>query len=251
VSLRDRITSPPRVRGTALGLLVVASLAVGLAAPTSGASVPGRQETARRKPAGTLMVIGDSLSRTFNDKPGSLRQGFWSMLAKEVGARPRLAAQGGAGFVKPGLTRCKGRTFAEQLARDVVRRRVVNADALIIEGGRNDTRTCHGRGFVDVTTEQLRAEVNAFMDQVEALRGGSDDCTIVITPWGPKGPDERRRITPVVHRAAKRHGFHFVDTVGLISGTNAADDGVHPTHSGNVALTDAILRHSFARACFY
>jgi lysophospholipase L1-like esterase len=204
---------------------------------------------ARRR--GSLLVLGDSLARIYNDKAGSRRQGFWSMVAHDVRAEPHVVAQGGSGFVKPGLSRCKGRTFLEQLARSSVRQRFTQAGAVIIEGGRNDTQVCTGHGhFADVSTAQLREAVDTFMDDVQSVRG-ADDCTIVVTPWGPKGVDQRARITPVVRRSAERHGFTFVDTVGLLNERTTIDDGVHPTHDGNVALSRAILDQSFARACFY
>ena len=196
----------------------------------------------------TLMVIGDSIARAYVDQPGSERQGFWSMLAREIDARPKMAAQGGAGFVKPGLSRCKGRTFTQQLARPKIRDLVSNAGVLIIEGGRNDTRTCHKRGFADVTTEQLRAAVDQFMSEAAALRAGSAGCTLVVVPWGPKGQKERTRITPVIKESARNHGLHFIDTHGVLNYENTSD-GVHPDLAGNVALTQQILRRGIARKC--
>lgn len=199
--------------------------------------------------SGMLMVIGDSLVRAYDDKPGSVRQGFWSMLAEEIDAQPKLAAQGGAGFVKPGLSRCRGRTFTQQLARPKIRELVASAGVLIIEGGRNDTRTCHRRGFADVSTEQLRAAVDEFMDEVAMLRAESDGCTLVVTPWGPKGEKQRSRITPVIRDSTRSHGFDFVGTNGVLNKENTSD-GVHPERTGNVALTREILRRGFARTCF-
>ena len=198
---------------------------------------------------GMLMVIGDSLVRAYDDKPGSVRQGFWSMIADEIDARPKLAAQGGAGFVKPGLNRCRGRTFTQQLARPKIRELVASAGVLIIEGGRNDTRTCHRRGFADVTTEQLRAAVDEFMDEVAVLRAESEGCTLVVTPWGPKGEEQRSRITPVIRESTRSHGFDFVGTTGVLNRENTSD-GVHPEREGNGALPREILRRGFARTCF-
>jgi len=202
-------------------------------------------------PKSTLMVLGDSLARIYNDKAGSPRQGFWSMVAREVGGAPHVVAQGGSGFVKPGLSRCKGRTFLEQLERPSVQQRFAQAGAVIIEGGRNDTQVCTGHGhFADVSTAELRTAVDEFMDEAQRLRG-EDDCTIVVTPWGPKGTDQRGRITPVIRRSAEQHGFTFVDTVGLLNERTTTEDGVHPTHAGNLNLKRAILDQSFVQACFY
>ena len=218
---------------------------------SAGLRVGGTSKVRPGDPDRSLMVIGDSLARAYGDQAGSPREGFWSMVAREVRAEPRVVAQGGSGFVKPGLSRCKGRNFLEQLSRPSVRERFAQAGAVIVEGGRNDTRVCTGHGhFSHVSTAELRRAVDAFMDEAQQLRG-KDDCTIVVTPWGPKGADERARITPVIRRSARRHGFTFVDTVGLLDERTTQADGVHPNRAGNRAVSDAILSDSFARACFY
>jgi lysophospholipase L1-like esterase len=235
-----------------MAALFVASPAMSVHSESAKPFVPSpvaQQSSLQADSKGMLMVIGDSIARAYDDEPGSVRQGFWSMLADEIDAQPKLAAQGGAGFVKPGLSRCKGKTFSEQLTRARIRHLVASAGAVIIEGGRNDTRTCHRRGFADVTTEQLRAAVDTFMDQVADLRAGSNGCTIVVTPWGPKGEKARSRITPVIRKAARSHGFDFIGTKGVLNQDNTID-GIHPQRAGNVALTQKILRRGFARTCF-
>ena len=234
-----------------MAALIVASPAISVSSESASSFEPPAPVQPRAVVAqseDTLMVIGDSIARAYVDEPGSERQGFWSMLAHEIDAKPRMAAQGGAGFVKPGLSRCKGRTFAQQLARPKIRDLVSNAGVLIIEGGRNDTRTCHKRGFADVTTEQLRAAVDRFMSDAAALRAGSVGCTLVVVPWGPKGQRERSRITPVIRESARNHGLDFIDTHGVLNDENTRD-GVHPDLAGNVALTQEILRRGIARKC--
>jgi lysophospholipase L1-like esterase len=245
--------SPVRAGGAVLlAATMVAGPAITL--PSESASQTGQRPVAQESTASveaeaTLMVIGDSIARAYDDKPGSVRQGFWSMIADEIQAQPKMAAQGGAGFVKPGLSRCKGRTFTQQLERPKIRNLVERAGVLIIEGGRNDTRTCHRRGFADVTTEQLEAAVDGFMNQVAALRAESEGCTLVVTPWGPKGQRQRSRITPVIREAARSHGFDFIGTTGVLNRQNTID-GIHPERAGNEALTREILRRGFARTCF-
>ena len=242
---------PVRVCSAAiLAALIVASPAIPVSSESANsvAPFPPQPEAMSAPSEDTLMVIGDSIARAYDNKPGSVRQGFWSMLANEIDAQPKMAAQGGAGFVKPGLSRCKGRTFTQQLARPKIRDLVANAGVLIIEGGRNDTRTCHKRGFADVTTEQLRAAVDGFMREAAALRAGSTGCTLVVVPWGPKGQEQRSRITPVIKKSAKDHGLAFIDTTGVLNIENTSD-GVHPDLAGNVALTQQILRRGIARKC--
>jgi hypothetical protein len=245
--------SPVRAGGVVvIAAMVVASPAITLPSDSATSTLPrsvAQKSTVEADADATLMVIGDSIARAYDDKPGSVRQGFWSMIADEIHAQPKMAAQGGAGFVKPGLSRCKGRTFTQQLERPKIRNLVERAGVLIIEGGRNDTRTCHRRGFADVTTEQLEAAVDGFMNQVAALRAEAQGCTLVVTPWGPKGQRQRSRITPVIREAARSHGFDFIGTTGVLNQDNTID-GIHPERAGNEALTREILRRGFARTCF-
>ena len=234
-----------------MAALIVASPAISTSSQSADSFAPAPAVQPRAMGAqseDTLMVIGDSIARAYVDQPGSERQGFWSMLAREIDAKPKMAAQGGAGFVKPGLSRCKGRTFTQQLARPKIRDLVASAGVVIIEGGRNDTRTCRKRGFADVTTDQLRAAVDEFMSEAAALRAGSTGCTLVVVPWGPKGQAQRERITPVIRKSARNHGLTFVDTTGVLNYENTSD-GVHPDLAGNVALTQEILRRGIARKC--
>ena len=250
-TVRGRWLSPLRVGGAAAVVALVMAAPVLDVEPRPAqelAPPPAAQPPEIDSQPTQLMVIGDSIARAYDNKPGSVRQGFWSMLADEIDAQPKMAAQGGAGFVKPGLSRCKGRTFTQQLARPKIRDLVANAGVLIIEGGRNDTRTCHRRGFADVTTEQLRAAVDEFMREAAALRAGSNGCTLVVVPWGPKGQEQRSRITPVIKKSAKDHGLAFIDTTGVLNIENTSD-GVHPDLAGNVALTQQILRRGIARKC--
>jgi hypothetical protein len=73
----------------------------------------------------------------------------------------------------------------------------------------------------------------------------------VVVPWGPSGlMDNRDRITDVVRKTAARHGFTFVETVGLLTEANTLEDGVHPNRTGNEDLTRAILDQSAAAGCF-
>ncbi len=223
---------------------------VSASAKHSGPTVARRDAQVSQRGANTLLVIGDSITSRFNDKRGAKNQGFWSILADSVGAKPKTYAQGGAGFVNPGLVRCKGYNFSQQVARPAVREMVIAAGALVIEGGRNDTRTCVKGGYADVSNAKLKRAVNSFMRQIRALRG-RDDCTIVLLPWGPRGEENRDRITPIIRKAARKQGFTFVNTMGLITKQRALADKVHPNRAGNVALSKRILAKSFARACFY
>ena len=202
--------------------------------------------------AQTLLVFGDSISARFNDRAGDRAEGFWSMLAREVGAEPEVRAQAGSGFVNPGLVGCTGSTFADHLAQPEVAEVFAGAGAVVIEGGRTDTQTCRpGGGYDLVPHREVRQQVDAFLAEASSLRGTDDPCTILVVPWGPRGlADNRDRITRVVSNAAQRYGFTFVDTLGLLTETTTLEDGVHPTRAGNRALTRTILEQSPARGCF-
>lgn len=201
--------------------------------------------------ARTVAVFGDSMSARFNNRAGDAEQGFWSMLAHDIGGRPKVWAEPGAGFVNPGEVGCTGHTFAQQLARPGVAETVAGAGAVVIEGGRTDTQTCRrGGGYDLVPDRQVRRAVEAFMAEVQRLRGDDGTCTLVVVPWGPAGlVSNRDRITAIVQQAAARHGFTFIDTVGLLNESNTIEDGVHPTRSGNKTLTRAILDQSAAEGC--
>lgn len=202
--------------------------------------------------AGTMMVFGDSITARFNDVSGDDLQGYWSMVADEVGAEPWVKAEGGAGFVNPGLVGCTGHTLGEQLADPQVQAMVRDAGAILVEGGRTDTQTCRkGGGYDPVSTRQLRRSANRFFAQLAALRGADDRCTFVLTPWGPAGlAENRERVTGVVSETAERHGFTYVGTTGLLTEDNTMDDRVHPTVWGNHNLANAVLDAGAARSCF-
>jgi hypothetical protein len=200
----------------------------------------------------TLVVFGDSISARFNDVPGDDLQGFWSMAAHDLGVRPEVRAEGGAGYVNRGLVGCTGHTFGDQLASPGVSEMVAGAGLVVVEGGRTDTQTCRkGGGYDLVSTARLRRGVHSFLAEVQRLRGGPDACTVVVLPWGPKGPDNRDRVTRVVRNATQKYGFTFIDTLGLLTEGNTIEDRVHPDRDGNRAIADALLDQSAARACVF
>ncbi|MBJ7358867.1 SGNH/GDSL hydrolase family protein [Nocardioides sp.] len=238
--------SSDRYAGSALAPAVVVQAVVDTAA---GAKAQAKE---RIRAANTLVVFGDSVTARYNDRAGHPEQGFWSMLAGELGARTEVRAQPGAGFVNPGGVGCTGSTFGGQLARPAVAEAVAGAGAVVIEGGRTDTQTCRqGGGYDLVPDRQVGRAAAAFMAQVRRLRGGDPACTVVVVPWGPAGlVANRDRITGIVRAAAARQGFTFVDTLGLLTEATTIEDGVHPTRSGNEALTRAILDQSALEGCF-
>jgi hypothetical protein len=273
------VTQPPARTGRFTAIALAATVAWVLAVAVLIATVPAAQSStqsaktyassapevvfrtmvdsatrtlARVRHAGTMVVFGDSVTARYNHRAGDPDQGFWSMLAHQLGARPEVRAEGGSGFVNPGLVGCVGSTFGDQLARPAVAETVAGAGAVIIEGGRTDTQTCRAGGGYDlVPGRQVRRAVDAFMGEVQRLRGGDPACTVVIVPWGPAGLAENRdRISRVVRQAAVRHGFTFVDTIGLLTEATTIEDRVHPTRQGNEDLVRAILDQTAVEGCF-
>lgn len=225
-------------------------------APVPGAAVRVAGVAERRLErvilASTLAVFGDSVTARYNDVLGHEEQGFWSMAARRVRAEPRIWAEGGSGFVNPGLGKCVGHTFAGQLARPGVAGIVARSGAVIIEGGRTDSQTCRpGGGYDRISDERLRAAAEAFMAKVERLRGPRAACTFVLAPWGPNGSTTNRdRVNGAIREIASRHGFTFIETAGLLTEATTIEDGIHPNRQGNRDLTREILRQSDIEGCF-
>lgn len=202
--------------------------------------------------ADTVMVFGDSITARFNDRTGDELQGYWSMVADELGAEPRVHAEGGSGYVNPGLAGCTGHTLVEQLADPRVSALVADAGAVLVEGGRTDTQTCAADGGYDlIPSKKLRKAANRFFARVADLRGAGDECTFVLVPWGPAGLEENRlRVTRVVYEVATKYGFTFVWTEGTLTEDTTIEDRVHPTVWGNRNLADRVLDAGGARECF-
>lgn len=201
--------------------------------------------------ADTLMVFGDSITARFNDKTGNDLQGYWSMVADEVDAEPRVHAEGGSGFVNPGLVGCSGHTLGQQLAKPLASKMVADAGAVLIEGGRTDTQTCaEDGGYELIPSKRLRKATNRFFARVAELRGAGDACTFAMVPWGPAGLDENReRVTSLVAEVAEKYGFTFVWTTGLLTEETTLEDRVHPSYWGNRNLANAVLDGG-GRSCF-
>lgn len=202
--------------------------------------------------AHTVVVFGDSITARFNDTTGDDLQGYWSMVADAVGAQPSVHAEGGSGFVNPGETGCTGHTLGQQLSDPMTAKLVAEAAAVLVEGGRTDTQTCaeHG-GYTLIANAKLRSAATDFFRRVAKLRGADDKCTFALIPWGPAGlTDNRDRVTWEVSNAAKKFGFTYVNTYGLLTEQTTLEDRVHPDRSGNLNLAKAVLDDAGARACF-
>lgn len=219
-------------------------LTAAVAAPSHGtASATVHAGKAHHK---RLLVIGDSITSKYNDRPGSPRQGYWSILARRFGAGADTKAEGNSGFVKPGRLDCSGTTFDQRL-RGAFRHRVRDADALVVAGGRNDFHTCANGKLVWVSDAEIAAAVDKFFDDLLAIRP-PDRCTAVFTPWGPRGTRNRARVTSIIQRSATDHGYVFVGTAGVLTRYNT-NDGIHPDRRGNERLATVLAQRTGLPSC--
>ena len=229
--------------GLVIGLAATCFLTTAVAAPSHGQSSPGQQG---RPAAKQLLVIGDSITSKYNDRPGSSRQGYWSMLARKHGARAHTKAEGNSGFVKPGKLDCSGTTFDQRL-KGSFRDRVRRADVLVVAGGRNDFHTCANGKLVWLTDAEIAEGVDRFFEALLPLRS-PDKCTVVFTPWGPRGTRNRTRVTSIIETSATEHGYTFVRTADVLTRHNT-NDGIHPTRRGNERLATALQQRSRLSTC--
>jgi len=121
------------LRHRAFVVAIVGALAVALAAVAVALTVPA---------SSSAPTTVSSSAPQPTDEPHHPEEAWWSILVRRLPARARVRAEGGAGFVNPGLIGCAGHTFAEQLAEPLVDEAVAGAGAVVIEGGRTDTQTC-------------------------------------------------------------------------------------------------------------
>lgn len=260
------------VRGTVLVsvvALVASAIALVFAGPVAGSVISKpvqvrsdaaqMQDLAQRTQAAydayfdsTLLVFGDSISARFNDRSGDELQGFWSMVGDAVDARPQVYAEGGAGFVNPGLEGCSGHTLRQRLTDPEVKQFIRQAGAVIVEAGRTDTQTCAADGGYDlVPHDKLWWAANDFFARFSRLRGPDGACTFVLVPWGPAGlAENRERVVGAVSSIAESYGLTFVDTSGVLTEATTIQDQVHPTAAGNRALADRVLDSGAAASCF-
>ena len=206
-----------------------------LTAIGSVVAAPRRADTPHSGP--TIHVVGDSITAWFNDEPGSRSQGWWSILGRGMDARTlTTSAEGGSGMNVRGNA-CNGTTFGQRLPR------LTATDVLVIEGGRNDYKSCtpENRTIV-LSPDQQVAGVNTYMDallaRVTAL-GMSATQVYVVTPWGTRDRERGDLLQAAIESAATARGFTYVRTPVL--GDSITIDGVHPTRQGNLSLA-AIMR---------
>lgn len=181
-----------------------------------------------------IVVVGDSITARYDDKPEGPRQGWWSMVGRHIGAPVETYAQSGSGYLRKGGL-CNGTTFDE---RDTALSGTPSI--LIIEGGRNDWAACRDDRVGAATNAEITDAVNAYLDQVADSVPASTRVLVLGPPWGPLQPVERMRVTPIIERAADDHDFEFVDTSGTLPPENVLD-GIHPNRAGSLAIAKRVI----------
>lgn len=189
-------------------------------------------------PGPSVMVVGDSITSWYSNEDGSPSQGWWSILARNLGASSiRTSAEGGSGVNVRG-NGCRGTTFGERLGE--IRR----VDILVIEVGRNDYKSCpedpsYRRIPSDPQSLGIGSYTRALSARIAEL-GMSPQQVWFVTPWGThdlfRGEPMHLAVRDAV--TAREAGFGFVETP-ILSDLHTID-GVHPNRAGNDLLAWAV-----------
>ena len=192
-------------------------------------------------PAGPrITVVGDSITSWFRDEPGSVSQGWWSMLAIDLGASSiRTYAEAGSGMNIRG-NNCHGTTFGARL------KSLTKVDYLIIQGGRNDMSTCDANGLKKtLSPAKQKAGIQRYLarlgQRADAL-GIPRSHVLVVSPWGKSDRARGYKIQAYLRLFSNRkhERFTFVETRTLPS--RLTFDNKHPNRDGNLYLSAVMNR---------
>lgn len=221
--LRDtRVRRRWWVTGALLGALVLA-----MVDPSTDRARAGDQQS--------MLVVGDSISASYDDEPGSPLQAWWSIVARELGSTPTVLAEAGSGYQRAGAG-CAGTAFGD---RPGVFDQP-SPDLVVVEGGRNDWARCDGTDLVEVDPDVVLAAAEEFLGR---LTQAYPDARIVVLapPWGPLHQQYADGVTDAIETAADRQGCEFVRLDGVLPAARTTD-GAHPNLAGSTAIADTVLR---------
>ena len=182
-----------------------------------------------------IVIVGDSITARYNDKPGDQMQGWWSIVARNYDARVTTYAQSGSGYLRPGRL-CTGNRFID-------RQRAFTTDPpslLIVEGGRNDWAECEGGRFVTARDDAIEHAVDSYLRTLQTFLPRSTRVIVMGPPWGPSDRKNGQRITAIIEAAAARYDFEFIATTGALTQDRVLD-GVHPNRGGSVAIANRVI----------
>ncbi|GAA3528154.1 hypothetical protein GCM10022234_26750 [Aeromicrobium panaciterrae] len=182
-----------------------------------------------------IVVVGDSITARYNDKPGDAMQGWWSIVGRHYDATVTTYAQSGSGYLRPGRL-CTGDRFIDR-----VQAFTSNAPSLfVIEGGRNDWADCVDGRFVTATDDAIAHAVDTYFTTLRTFLPRSTRIIVMGPPWGPVDRYDGTRVTRIIEAAAAQHGLEFIPTTGALNDERVVD-GIHPNRQGCIAIADKVI----------
>lgn len=216
------------------GRWIVGALTTALALALALVVLEPGSERAGAGDARSMLVVGDSISASYNDEPGSPLQAWWSFVARELGYAATVLAEGGSGYQRPGAG-CTGTAFGDRPG-------VFDQpppDLVLVEGGRNDWARCDGSDLVPVDPDVVLAAADDFLGQLSRAYPGAR-IVVLAPPWGPLQQRYVDDVTAAVAEAAERHGCELVRMDGVLT-PGRTPDGVHPDVTGSMAIAETVL----------
>jgi lysophospholipase L1-like esterase len=199
-------------------------------AATGSAPLP----VSRLAPHG-IVVVGDSITARYNDKPGDARQAWWSITGDRFDAKVTTYGQSGSGYLRPGL-QCTGDTFIDRPDAYAG----PDPSLFIVEGGRNDWSTCRDGRYVEASDAVIQHAVDRYLDTLRTFLPRSTRIVILGPPWGPLDPTNGLRVTAIIRAAAASHDMQFVSTTGALNAQRVID-GIHPNRQGSLAIARRVI----------
>ena len=193
------------------------------------------QPVSRLAPQG-IVVVGDSISARYNDRPGDARQAWWSVTGRHFDAGVRTYAQSGSGYLRPGH-RCTGNRFIDRPDAFTG----AAPSILIVEGGRNDWARCVRGVFQTSTDGEVRHAVSTYLGVLKTYLPSSTRIVVLGPPWGPLDRSDGVRVTRIIAAQARLHGMQFVSTRGALTADRVVD-GIHPNRAGSLAIARRVIR---------
>jgi lysophospholipase L1-like esterase len=213
----------------------VLALLIGPFVAWQGAQGGQAQPVSRLAPQG-IVVVGDSISARYNDRPGDARQAWWSVTGRHFDASVRTYAQSGSGYLRPGH-RCTGNRFIDR--PDAFTGSAPSI--LIVEGGRNDWARCVRGVFQTSTDAEVQHAVGTYLGVLKTYLPSSTRVVVLGPPWGPLDRSDGVRVTRIVAAQARLHGMQFVSTWGALTADRVVD-GIHPNRAGSLAIARRVIR---------
>jgi len=220
---------------TSVPVIVVLALLLGPFITWQAAQGGQTRPVSQLAPNG-IVVVGDSITARYNDKPGDPDQGWWSVAARRFDAEVRTYAQSGSGYLRQGHS-CTGNRFMD-------RPDAFTGDApsiVIVEGGRNDWAKCVGGLFVAASESEIRHAVSSYLDVLRAHLPESTRVIVLGPPWGPVDKTQGVRVTRIVEDEAAAHGLQFISTRNALTADRVVD-GIHPNRDGSLAIARRVIR---------